>query len=71
MVLPAQNTDIVLQATKLSSDELLYPIRTYILSTKKNKPQIGRQSFHIFPVHRFWNVSFCILYTQKYNTFML
>ena len=35
MVLPAQNTDIVPQATKLSSDGLLYPIKAYILSTKK------------------------------------
>ena len=29
------NTDILLQGTKLSSDGLLYSIRVYILSTKK------------------------------------
>ena len=29
------NTDMVLQGTKLSSDGLLYPIKAYILSTKK------------------------------------
>ena len=35
MVLPAQNTDIVPKATKLSSDGLLYSIRLSILSIKK------------------------------------
>ena len=33
--LTCSNTDIVLQGTKLSSDGLLYSIRIYILSTKK------------------------------------
>ena len=33
--LTCSNTDIVLQATKLSSDGLLYPIKVYILSIKK------------------------------------
>ena len=33
--LTCSNTDIVLQATKLSSDGLLYSIRIYILSVKK------------------------------------
>lgn len=33
--LTCSNTDIVLQATKLSSDGLLYPIRIYIPSVKK------------------------------------
>ena len=33
--LTCSNTDIVLQGTKLSSDGLLYPIRIYIPSVKK------------------------------------
>ena len=33
--LTCSNTDIVLQGTKLSSDGLLYSIRIYILSVKK------------------------------------
>ena len=69
-IVTCSNMDIVLQATKLSSDGLLYLIRVYILFVLKHA-QIERQSFHIFPIYWIWDVRFCILYTQEYNTFML